>query len=141
MNIFFMIGSTTNMENEYVSQRQHELTKYSRHEPIFCFLRELKTKDLSSFEEILFYFGEIDETDKDHGHTVWWCTDLQKIPMIKKAFQILCPSGTFEVRDEGEDPVCFRWRFPEEKTKINPVIFNKIIFPDFCAVEKKNLDF
>lgn len=128
------------MTEEYIRQRKEELEKYPVHEPIFAFLRHVKTKDLQLYDKLLFFVGEIDDTDKEHKHTVWWCTDLKDVPIIRKMFSILCPKGKFELKDDGTDPVCFRIKW-EKENQMHPIVFHKIIFPDFCILDKTHLDF
>lgn len=50
----------------FLIKHQIEIEKYPINEPIFLFLRKLNKKDVDIFSNILFYFGEIDETDKNN---------------------------------------------------------------------------
>lgn len=128
------------MEQDFFLKRKKELAKYPTDLPIFLFLRQCKTTDIRMFEEILFYFGEIDLDDKIDGETVSWYTDLKNMMTIKVAFETICPKGRLETTYYSDDLINFRLKWKNEND-IHPVIFNKIIFPDFCIVPKKDLDF
>lgn len=128
------------MEQEFLRKREKELEKYPTDLPIFVFLRRCKVIDTDLFDQILFYFGEIDLDDKNDRQTISWCTDLKNMDAIKEAFKMICPNGRLEMEDIGDDPIHFRLVWKNEHD-IHPVVFNKIIFPDFCISPKRDLDF
>ena len=127
-------------KEEYLRQRATALERYPVDDPVLCLLRRLKTTDVSFYEQLLFYLGEIDDIDRGYRHTVWWCTDMKNIDALRQAFHLLCPHGDFVVRDDGADPVSFRVSWMND-TDMHPIVFNKILFPDFSIVPKHTLDF
>lgn len=129
-----------NEQEKFLLLRTQKLESYSQQEPIFVYLRQLKTKESDVFEQLLFYFGEMDESDRTHRHTVWWSQEKKKFTLIKKGFYILCPKGYFETGDCEYGSVSFRFHWCDDGD-MNPIVFDKIIFPDFCCVNKKCLEF
>jgi len=121
----------------YILNRQKELQKYSKDEPILIFLRELKKNNLEAYLQILFFFGEMDDIDIRHGHSVSWIVEKKYLNIIKKSFKIISQKCKFEIKDCGFNMKSIRVYWNE----IHPIVFNKIIFPNFSLIPKENLEF
>jgi hypothetical protein len=98
-------------------ERQMRLKLYENN-PILKYLRNLKNKE--QLQEILFCFGEITEDDESYFY--------HNRKNVKKAFQIVCPNMIVE-------NYYMRWKNGE----MNPIVFDKLIFPDFLFIDKNEL--
>lgn len=118
------------------SQRRSKLIEYGKksttNQQIFTFLHELKLKNKSAFNTILFYFGEMFEYDD--SCSICWSFPPEHLDICKKAFQIICPN----IRFSTKDVFCLYWK---EKNDMNPIVYDKLIFPDFLFIDKSDLDF
>lgn len=117
--------------NLFHSQRKTRLLKNGNH-PIFIFLRDLKLKNKQAFEQILFYFGEMSEVEQEDPG-ICWASENRFLNICKEAFKILCPDIKFKTQNI--------FRLEWEKGDMDPVVFDKIIFPDFLFINKNDLDF
>lgn len=127
-------------EEDFRVQRAKEFAKFPSDLPIFRFLRRCKREHATVFNKLLFFFGEIDIDDKDDRQTMSWCTDNDDLPLIEEAFSLICRHGRLEVRYISDDMIEFRLKWDKDED-IQQVVFNKIIFPDFCILPKHSLDF
>lgn len=122
--------------------RNRELEKYSKDEPIFVYLRSSKKKNLKAYLDLLFYFGEMDENDIDshgYGQSVSWYVEKRHVNMIKDGFKIVCTDYVFEEITNQNNMIRFRIHWKENE--MNLVVLNKIIFPYFSDVPKEYLQF
>jgi hypothetical protein len=71
--------------------------------------------------------------------TQYWCVDKKFINIIKKSFKMISPNCVFEIKKFDDNMISFRVKWKENE--INPIVFNKIIFPDFSIIPKENLEF
>ena len=125
---------------DFVHTRDKELQKYPSDLPVFVFLRRCREENIEIFEKILFFFGEIDLDDKMDRQTISWCTDKQDLSYLRQAFRTICPRGRLLVENVGYDMIEIRLTWSHDDD-IDPVVFNKIIFPDFSVVPKRDLLF
>jgi hypothetical protein len=121
----------------YIINRQKELEKYPKDEPILIYLRQLKKDNLEAYLQILFFFGEMHDIDISHRHSVSWIVEKKYLNIIKKSFKIISQKCRFEIKDCGFNMKSIRVYWNE----IDPIVFNKIIFPDFSIIPKENLVF
>lgn len=128
------------MEREFVETREREMQKYPSDLPVFVFLRRCRKEAIDVFEKILFCFGEIDCGDKKDRETVSWIVHKQDLPILREAFRTICPRGRLRSRDLGHGMVEVRLLW-EDDNDIDPVVFDKIVFPDFCIIPKRDLSF
>ena len=116
---------------------QREVERYPIDEPIFIYLRDLKERNIECYLKILFFFGEIDEMD--NIDTISWIVERKYMKEIKKGFKIINPGCKFEIINYENNMVSFKVYWKEND--FNPIIFNKILFPNFCIIPKKDLNF
>jgi hypothetical protein len=101
-----------------------DLSKRMNHnEPILVFLRQLEQSDS---DIIMFFFGEIDEFDKANKYTMWWAVSKTRLHIVQTAFTILSPTCEIEIKDYGD---CDNFLFRVRWETINPIVFNKELFP------------
>lgn len=136
------ISAPENMMNtaqlKFLDQRRQHLNRYNRDEPILTFLRGLYPDERDC---VLFFLGEMDDEAEKHKETVWWCLRKDDRQLIHRVFSILCPDGSFHTRGDRRRRVYeFRYTWRHEND-MNPIVFDKMIFPDFCCLDKKNLVF
>jgi hypothetical protein len=103
----------------FQEERKLRLQLYTNN-PILKCLRNLK--DENKLEEILFCFGEITEEDDSYYYS------NVKRQHVKKAFRIVCPNMIIDNNH-------IRWH----EGDMNPIVFDKLIFPDFLFIDKKDL--
>lgn len=117
--------------NLFHSQRRNRLLENGNH-PIFIFLRNLKKQNQKAFEKILFYFGEMSVVEQQDP-CICWAPDETYLNICKEAFQILCPNIKFITKDT--------FRLEWKKDEMDPIVFDKLIFPDFLFIDKNTLHF
>lgn len=123
------------MEQAFLNHRSIEIAPHKDH-PICLFLRTLNNPKAK--QDLLFYFGEIDSTTKIYK---WSITEeqMQWKDSIEKAFLTVCPSIKLQY-SICEFFGCFltvEWK----SGQMDPIIFNKFIFPNYCIVDKNTLEF
>lgn len=125
---------------DFIKTREREMQKFPSDLPIFLFLRKCRKKNIKMFEKILFFLGEIDLEDKKEKQTISWCAEKSDLLILREAFEVISPNGKLHVKDLGYGMIEIRltWKHDED---IDPVVFNKIIFPDFCILPKRDLFF
>jgi len=123
------------MKQDFLNKRSIEIVSYKDHQ-ICLFFRSLN--NTKAKQDLLFYFGEIDSTTKFYK---WSITDEQMRwkDSIEKAFLTVCPNIKLEYS------ICdfFGCFFTVEwqSGQMDPIIFNKFIFPNYCIVDKNTLEF
>lgn len=123
------------MEQAFLNHRSSEIAPFKDH-PIFLFLRTLRTQ--LAKQDLLFYFGEINNTITFYK---WSITDeqIQYKDIIQSAFLTVCPNIKLEYT-RCEFFGCFltvEW----QSGQMDPIVFNKSIFPNYCIVDKNTLEF
>jgi hypothetical protein len=123
------------MEQAFLNHRSAEIAPYKDH-PICLFLRTLH--NTKAKQDLLFYFGEIDSTTKIYK---WSITDeqMQWKDTIEKAFLKVCPNIKLEYNqcDFFGSFLTVEW----QSGQMDPIAFNKFIFPNYCIVDKNTLEF
>jgi len=123
------------MKQDFLNKRSIEIAPHKDH-PICLFVRTLRTNNAK--QDLLFYFGEIDSTTKFYK---WSITEEQMRwkDIIEKAFVTVCPKIKLEYRtcDFFGYFLTVEW----QSGQMDPIVFNKFIFPNYCIVDKNTLEF
>lgn len=70
---------------------------------------------------------------QDRSPCICRATEETYLDICKEAFRILCPNIKFITKDT--------FSLESEKDEMDPIIFDKLIFPDYLFIDKYNLDF
>ena len=123
------------MKQDFLIQRNIEIAPFKDH-PICLFFRNLHHNKAK--QDLLFYFGEIDNTTKFYK----WVINDEQIhwkDIIQKAFVCACPNIKLEYQkcDFFGSFLTVQW----QSGQMDPIVFNKFIFPNYCVVDKNTLVF
>jgi len=123
------------MKQDFLMQRSSEIAPYKDHS-ICLFFRSLN--NTKAKQDLLFYFGEIDNTTKFYKWTIT-NEQIRWKYIIEKAFVTVCPKIKLEYRtcDFFGYFLTAEW----QSGQMDPIVFNKFIFPNYCIVDKNTLEF
>jgi hypothetical protein len=123
------------MKQDFLIQRSIEVAPYKDH-PLCVFISSLQ--NTRAKQDLLFYFGAVDNTTKFYK---WSIIDEQMLwkDIIEKAFLTVCPNIKLEYHkcDFFGSFLTAEW----ESGQMDPIVFNKFIFPNYCVVDKNTLEF
>jgi hypothetical protein len=123
------------MEQAFLKQRNIEIAPYKDH-PICLFFRTIQTTNAK--QVLLFYFGEINSAAQFYK---WSVTkeQMEWKDIIEKAFLTVCPNIKLEYHqcDFFGSFLTIEWK----SDQMDPIVFNKFIFPNYCIVDKNRLEF